>query len=161
MIKYTSYSVVFQEIPGEVTLALNISSCPHRCPGCHSPELQTDIGEELTEEVLLSLLARYEKHITCVCFMGEGQDDEQLALLCRTVVQAGYECALYTGSNLAPPEVFEHLSYIKYGPYVEELGGLSSPTTNQRLYRIIRHAPDDEDIDFDFLLLLPKQGEPT
>lgn len=160
MIKYTSYSVVFQEIPGEITLALNISCCPHRCPGCHSPELQTDIGKELTTEALLSLIARYEKHITCVCFMGEGQDDKQLAALCRAVTAAGYKCGLYTGSNLVPPEVFKWLTYVKYGPYVEALGGLSSPTTNQRLYRIIRHEPDDEGYDFDFCLLLPKQGEP-
>ena len=36
MLKYVNTAVVFQEIPDEVTLAINISGCPCRCPGCHS-----------------------------------------------------------------------------------------------------------------------------
>ena len=31
----------------------------------------------------------------------------------------------------------ENFDYIKVGPYVEELGGLKSEKTNQRLYRVI------------------------
>ena len=40
MLKYAGYDIVFQEIPDEVTLALNLSGCPNGCPGCHSPHLQ-------------------------------------------------------------------------------------------------------------------------
>ena len=36
MLKYVNTGVVFQEIPDEVTLAINISNCPCHCPGCHS-----------------------------------------------------------------------------------------------------------------------------
>ena len=45
MLKYAGYDIVFQEIPDEVTLALNLSGCPNGCPGCHSPHLQRDEGE--------------------------------------------------------------------------------------------------------------------
>ena len=38
------FDVVFQEIPGEVTLALNLSGCPNRCAGCHSPHLWEEVG---------------------------------------------------------------------------------------------------------------------
>ena len=70
MLKFAGYDIVFQEIPDEVTLAISISGCPNRCPGCHSPQLREDIGEPLTEETLTALLERYRGAITCVCLMG-------------------------------------------------------------------------------------------
>ena len=65
--KVASYDIVFQEIPEEVTLALNISQCPCHCQGCHSPHLAEDIGEQLTTELLQNLLDRYRSAVTCVC----------------------------------------------------------------------------------------------
>ena len=59
MLKYTDYDIVFQEIPDEVTLAINLSNCPNRCKGCHSPYLQQNVGEALTEENLSVLLQKY------------------------------------------------------------------------------------------------------
>ena len=44
MLKYVNTDIVFQEIPDEVTLAVNISNCPCRCPGCHSEYLWEDVG---------------------------------------------------------------------------------------------------------------------
>ena len=82
MLRYTDYDIVFQEVPDEITLAINISNCPNRCKGCHSPYLLKDIGEPLTEENLTVLLRKYGKAITCVCFMGgdaSPADIEQLA----------------------------------------------------------------------------------
>ena len=73
MLKYTDTEIVFREIPDEITLAINISGCPIHCPDCHSKELWQDIGEELTEEKLCSLIEE-NKGITCVCFMG-GEND--------------------------------------------------------------------------------------
>ena len=32
------------------------------------------------------------------------------------------------------PEIYEAFDYVKVGPYVEALGPLNEPTTNQRLY---------------------------
>ena len=54
MIKYVpqATSVVLEEIPGKVSLAVDVSNCPMRGPGCHSPFLQTDVGEELTVDVI-------------------------------------------------------------------------------------------------------------
>ena len=79
--KVASFDIVFQEIPGEVTLALNLSGCPCHCQGCHSQHLWEDIGEEMNEELLDGLLARYGSMITCVCFMGGDQDPEEVARL--------------------------------------------------------------------------------
>ena len=69
-LKYTDYDIVFQEIPNEVTLAINLSRCPNRCEGCHSAYLMNDVGEQLTLEVIDSLYEKYGSSITCIWFMG-------------------------------------------------------------------------------------------
>ena len=54
MIKYIPEltDVVLEEIPDKVTLAVEISNCRGSCPGCHSPFLKRDIGEELTPAIV-------------------------------------------------------------------------------------------------------------
>ena len=138
MIKYVpkDTSVVFSEIPDEVTLAINISNCPAGpCPGCHSPYLQTDTGEELTAEVL-GCLIKENSGITCVSFMGEGRDRYSLLSLTQTVRDAGLKTALYSGRLEVESEYDPYFDYIKVGPYIEALGPLNKTTTNQVLYEI-------------------------
>ena len=135
MIKYTDCEVVFEEIPDEVTLAINISNCPHHCEGCHSPYLREDIGTELTFEEL-DKLVKDNEGITCVAFMGEGNDLEALFLL-GVYAQNEYKLkvAIYSGSSVVPKKFWGEFDYIKTGGYKAELGPLNSPTTNQRLYK--------------------------
>lgn len=140
MLKYTNHNVVFREIPDEVTLAINLSNCPHRCPGCHSPYLQEDVGQELDSQVMIDLLRRYQNSITCVCFMGGDADAEgvcQLATLVREFAMGKIKTAWYSGCNTPQREGLEHcFDFIKLGPYIESLGGLDKHGTNQRLYHI-------------------------
>ena len=137
--KVASYDIVFQEIPNEVTLALNLSQCPCSCPGCHSPHLAQDIGEPLTDELLLGLLDRYGAGVTCVCLMGGDAFPEQVNQWLWRIRSLGKKSAWYSGRAEKAPEVKEqNLDFLKLGPYREELGGLKSPRTNQRLYRIVR-----------------------
>ncbi|MDL2303870.1 anaerobic ribonucleoside-triphosphate reductase activating protein [Bacteroides sp. OttesenSCG-928-D19] len=140
MLKYVNFDIVFQEIPDEVTLAINISNCPNGCRGCHSPFLQNDTGEPLTEEVLLSLLHTYGKSVTCICFMGgDAAPDEvvRLAAFLHTQSPMPVKVGWYSGRQDLPlsfaPGYFQ---YVKLGPYVEHLGPLKSSATNQRLYKI-------------------------
>ncbi len=140
MLKIYSYDIVCQEVPEEISLAVNISGCPNRCPGCHSPWLWDDEGELMTEGLMRGLIGKYEKAITCVCFMGGDAAPEQIEATAKWV-KAEYphlKTAWYSGKE-APPEGFDlkSLNYIKLGPYIEALGGLKSPVTNQRLYRIL------------------------
>ena len=130
--KVASFDIVFQEIPGEVTLALNLSNCPCHCPGCHSQHLAQDIGEPVTAELLDSLTGRYKGLITCVAFMGGDADPEEVAKWAKYV--RPLKTAWYSGRMNMPKDnkVFD---YVKLGPYIESLGGLKSPTTNQRLYK--------------------------
>ena len=137
MLKYVNTDVVFQEIPNETTLAINISNCPCHCKGCHSSYLAEDIGIELTAHSLLELLKK-NKGITCVAMMGgdsEPQEVEYFSELVRNI--AGLRYAWYSGRQELPKNIdISKFNYIKLGPYIEELGGLKSPTTNQRLYEV-------------------------
>lgn len=147
MLRYSSYNIVFQEIPGEVTLAVNLSNCPNRCKGCHSPYLQQDIGEVLDEESLTFLLDKYGNSVTCVCFMGGDatpQDVERLSLFIREKSGKTTKTGWYSGRSTIPPNIsFKNFDYIKLGPYIEKFGGLDSPHTNQRFYRIENGEPVD------------------
>ena len=136
MLKVASYDIVFQEIPGEVTLALNLSGCPCHCKGCHSPHLWEDTGEILDEELLSGLLDRYGSQITCVAFMGGDQAPDEVAHWAEYITNL--KTAWYSGRPYTPETFNFQLStfnYIKFGPYIESLGGLNSEKTNQRLYK--------------------------
>ena len=139
--KVASFDIVFQEIPGEVTLALNLSNCPCHCPGCHSQHLAEDIGEVLDEALMDGLLARYKGLITCVAFMGgDAAPDEVIQWanyihqLPITNHQSVLRTAWYSGRTSFPRDP-RALDYVKLGPYIESLGGLKSETTNQRFYK--------------------------
>ena len=133
MLKYTTAQVTFREIPDEVTLCINISNCPIHCPDCHSKELWEDVGTELTDEELKRLIEA-NKGITCVCFMGYGNDlygVMKLASLIRGTYCDTIKTALYSGGNT----LYACFDYVKIGPYMKEFGGLDKKTTNQRLFR--------------------------
>ena len=57
MLKYLNSDIVFQEVPDEVALAINLTGCPCHCPGCHSQYLWNDVGQPLTESALDELIA--------------------------------------------------------------------------------------------------------
>ncbi len=137
MIKYVPEmtSVVVEEIPDRVVLAVDISNCPGDCVGCHSPFLRADIGEELTESVIDDLVAD-NFGVDCFLFLGEGQDRKTLLRLAGHVRFLGLSAALYSGRTKVEDEIFLGFDYVKVGPYVESLGPLNSRTTNQRLYRV-------------------------
>ncbi len=147
MLRFTSYDIVFQEIPDEVTLAINISNCPNRCKGCHSPWLMENTGEVLNDGTLSEILAKYKGLVTCVCFMGGDTDPvevDRLANLIRKKTNGKLKTAWYSGKKDFPEQCsLQNFDYIKLGPYIENLGGLSSPATNQRFYRIEENKPVD------------------
>jgi len=140
MLRFTNYNIVFQEIPDEVTLAINISNCPNGCKGCHSSYLMQDIGEVLNEEALSVLINKYSSAITCVCFMGGDADPaevERLAIFLRKKIMYNLKVGWYSGKNTFPAKCsVQNFDYLKLGAYIEKLGGLNCKTTNQRLYRV-------------------------
>ncbi len=142
--RFHNYDIVFQEIPDEVTLAINITHCPNLCEGCHSPHLREDFGEVLDTAALDRLLARYAEDITCVCFMGGDRDVPAVECLAEHVrTHYHLKTGWYSGRNEMPPHPML-FDFVKLGPYIPEKGSLKQRTTNQRLYR--RNGEDWEDI---------------
>ena len=139
MLKCYSFDIVCQEIPDEISLAVNISCCPNRCPGCHSQWLWSNEGENMTEDMLAGLIGKYSAAITCFCFMGGDAEPFEVMRLAKWIRTQWphIKTAWYSGKEMLP-EGFDirSMNYIKLGPYIEALGGLKSPCTNQALYRI-------------------------
>ena len=138
MLKFVNTGVVFQEIPDEVTLAINISNCPCHCPGCHSKYLWQDIGEPLTPFAIDRFIKEFGGDITCICFMGGDSETEYVGKLARYIHKEhpGYKVGWYSGRIRIPSVVRKSdFDYIKVGPYIKHLGCLKDRTTNQRLYK--------------------------
>jgi len=145
MLKYLNTQMVFQEFPGETALAINLTGCPNRCPGCHSPQLQEDIGTPLTPEELDRLIGPLvdTDSITCIGFMGGDVDHRELRRLLEYGKEhyPGLRWGWYSGFNVWSDEMIAGFDYVKLGSYKEALGDLTSPTTNQIMLKYI-HCVD-------------------
>ena len=135
MVKYCSTAITFAEVPDEVSLSIQITNCQNRCKGCHSPFLRDDFGEDL-EKDLSNLLERYKEQITCVCFMGEGNDILGLQKCIDLVKKYNLKTCVYSGEDTGEYSWYLNLDYLKVGPYIPERGGLNNKYTNQKMYKI-------------------------
>lgn len=135
-LKFVEYSIVFQEVPDEISLVFTISNCPYKCDGCHSKYLWEDNGFNLLEN-LDNILNNYKDLITCVCFMGGDQNESELNKAIDIVRKYNIKTCLYTGSDdlYKFNNIIDSLNYIKIGRYIKELGGLDSINTNQIFYK--------------------------
>ena len=151
MLKYESYFVVFQEVPNEVTLGINVSGCPYKCKGCHSPFLWKDEGTPLLDN-LENIIKLYENLITCVCFFGGDHNESDLIKCLKICKKYKLKTCLYSGHGDGKPyhtseeaekelEYFntymQYLDYLKIGRYNYLKGGLNSKNTNQIFYKIV------------------------
>ena len=158
MLKYVDTKVVFQEVPDEITLAINISNCPCHCKNCHSSYLAEDIGEELTLDKIYKLIDNNEG-ITCICFMGGDSSPKEIDMFARLIKDLyDIKVAWYSGKQELSKDInLSNFNYVKLGPYIEELGPLNSKTTNQKMYKVVYNHYEDgtagyelEDITYKF-----------
>lgn len=134
---YYDFQVVFQEVPGEISLCFYICGCSIKCEGCHSPFLwKEENGEPLTYKKFNSILEQYEALATCVLFMGGEWHEEPLIKMLQTARAKGYKTCLYTGLDTISKSISKELDWIKTGKWNSKLGGLSSETTNQKFIEI-------------------------
>lgn len=146
MLKYFNYDIVFQEIPNEVTLAVNFSLCPNHCHGCHSPWLWSDKGEIFDVNTLDGLISMYKGNFTCFAFMGGDNDPKAINTLANHIKQnhKDIKTAWYSGKETIDDNInTANFDYIKIGPYKEEFGSLKDKTTNQKLYKFTPKGKED------------------
>ena len=137
MIKFLETKVVFQEVPDEITLAINITNCTCFCEGCHSDYLSLDIGEYLTKEKLSSLI-NLNQGITCISFMGGDsavEDINELAFFLRWTTSL--KIAWYSGRDILSKRIYlGNFDFIKLGHFEKSLGPLTSKSTNQKFFEV-------------------------
>lgn len=138
--KYVDTQVVFEEIPDEITLCVNISNCQFKCVDCHSKHLWEDVGEELNFESVDYLLKK-NKGISCICFMGHGDRSGWIELKnIAKYIKENYKdlkVAMFSGNSELPLNELNEFDFIKVGPYIKEFGPLNSETTNQKMFKHI------------------------
>jgi anaerobic ribonucleoside-triphosphate reductase activating protein len=158
MLKYVETEVTFSEIPEEISLCINISNCPIRCPDCHSKHLWEDIGTPLDNEAINTLITS-NKGITCVVLMGGDSSPAEVSKLSKYIKQTfNLKVGWYSGRSYLTAGIdIKNFDYIKLGPYDESKGPLTSKTTNQMLCKItvldtehVKNAVQIEDITSKF-----------
>ena len=157
MLKYRDIMVTFSEIPGEISLCINIANCSIHCDDCHSKYLWKDEGEELTIDTLNALVKQNEG-ISCLCLMGGDNDPNEVWRLANLfeAQHPALNLAWYSGKQNMPdlsPEIFFRgipFNYIKLGPYIAEKGPLNKETTNQRMFQIDKTTGKSTDITYKF-----------
>jgi len=128
-------TIVFQEVPGEISLCFSITGCKIGCSGCHSTELwNKNNGHALTRECFEQYLARYNGLISCVLFFGGEWQADQLAEKLQIARQRGLKTCLYSGQAHVDIGISQHLTFLKTGKWDPEKGGLDNPASNQAFW---------------------------
>lgn len=130
--------VVFQEVPNEISLAFSIAGCKNNCKNCSWKFLEST-KKELTDDLYQSLLEKYKGTVSCILFLGGEWNEDNLISKLKLAKQNGFKTCLYTGQNDVSSSIKTNLDYLKIGPYVEELGGLDSPKTNQKFFDLVHN----------------------
>ncbi|NNK86967.1 MAG: anaerobic ribonucleoside-triphosphate reductase activating protein [Flavobacteriaceae bacterium] len=134
---YYSIEVVFQEVPGEISICFSISGCPLRCEGCHSPFLWKDgNGRIMTRKVFIDTLCRYSPMATCVLFMGGEWHEDELVSYLKLARKMNFKTCLYTGEDNVSDRLLNELTWLKTGKWIPSLGALNCRTTNQNFTQV-------------------------
>lgn len=125
-----NYDITLQEVPDEISLCIVVCGCSLKCKNCHSPHTWSH-GSLFNVEDLVELLKKYNNFITCVCFMGGEWNKEELIKMLKESHSYKLKTCLYTGLDIIDDDIFSNLDFLKTGRWIEELGGLDNPNTNQ------------------------------
>ena len=138
--------ITFTEIPDHITVFFEIGGCKMKCKGCHSPYLHTCIAHDLyttIEDMKAYVEDQKAKGANAIVLMGgtwnHGVDTQTLVDIIKElskILPVGIFSGLPCGAAIHHKVLryIEELQWLKIGDYKEALGGLDSPTTNQRFY---------------------------
>lgn len=141
LIPVSHVELTFNEVPDKTAVSFVMGDCRERCKGCHSPYLW-EKPKGWTIDKVCEIAEKYvSQGADAILLMGGTTNgipyyvlDELITELARIA-----DVGLYSGSN---HEEFDkdfamstRLTWLKTGSFKKDLGGLSSPTTNQRFYR--------------------------
>lgn len=137
-----SVGITLNEVPDKVAFYITLGNCTQRCKGCHSPELWEPVPSPRTlSDVLKAAEKAIDEGANAIVLMGGTCNTlsvTELVVILNALSDIAPTC-LYSGSDDMNLNTFlaenTNITWIKTGSYREELGGLTSNTTNQRFYR--------------------------
>ena len=144
LVPLVSSGITMNEIPGRIAVYFELGKCTQGCPGCHSPHLSEQQVLAITPLEELESIAETQatKGANAIVLMGgttNGISDDDLITILSTLSCILPVC-LYSGSDDAEHDKTiaqkSGVTWLKTGSYQEERGGLSSPSTNQRFYKL-------------------------
>lgn len=130
-------NITLSELPNYISLVLQVPGCQQSCPGCHSKELRDiNSGEDFSLEEFKAILNKYRGKLSGVVFLG-GEWFSDFIYFLEEAQDNRLKTCLYTGKEeLEDTKILKYLDFIKYGPWIQEKGGLDSKTTNQRFINV-------------------------
>jgi anaerobic ribonucleoside-triphosphate reductase activating protein len=136
------YSVVLQEVPGEISIGIQVATCKQGCKGCSYKYLDKFGKIDMDMQKFEKILKDNQGLATCVLFMG-GEEECDLPDFLDRAKSLGYKTCMYTGMRTIGEidiRISSKLDYIKVGRW--EGKSLKDPDTNQRFYSL----PEKKDI---------------
>lgn len=137
--KISSIETTFLDYPKHTAMIVFMTGCVHNCRNCHNPQLQDPkFGSDIT---LDEIVVEYKKRPLCKAIVFSGGDPlfqkESLIEYCKELSKIA-KIGVYTGYSVSavPEELLKYISFLKTEPYIEELGGLESPKTNQKCWDV-------------------------
>lgn len=137
--------ITFTEIPDKIAIFLELGNCYQKCKGCHSDHLSAFLNPLSLdtfislEEITAYVYDQKKKGAQAVVLMGGatnyGMGMGELDILINHL-SIFLPVGIYVGLPEDSPTIVElkdnlNLTYLKTGAYVENLGGLNQPMTNQ------------------------------
>ena len=144
LVPLISSGITLNELPGRIAVYFELGNCTQGCAGCHSPHLseQQVLASTPIEELEGIAETGATQGANAIILMGgttNGMSDGDIITLIRRLSIILPVC-LYSGSDDTEHDKYiareGNASWLKTGSYNEVLGGLTSPTTNQRYYRL-------------------------
>lgn len=137
-------TVSLNEIPDHIAVAIEIGNCMQRCKGCHSPwngrPLNYNCWTEL-EYVVQEVKKHIERGANAIVLMGGTNNNIHPYVLIAAIRVLAYYAPVGLYSGLEDDAKYHkvlksvpQLQWLKTGSYKSELGGLGSPTTNQKFW---------------------------
>lgn len=150
------YRVSLNEFPEHISFVIEIGGCLKNCPDCHRPDMRDTSATYTPYSVIDSKVKEaIKKGANAIIIMGGTTNKFLTNELIRLINYLAYYApvCLYSGSD---DEKYHrelvkktNLSALKTGSYKKELGGLTSPTTNQRFYLIEKGGTDSSKVMVD------------
>ena len=142
LIPVYSTGVTMNEVPDHIAFYIEMGNCKRKCKGCHSPHLWNTVDNPMSiEELEFLAYDAINKGANAIVLMGGTTNDIPYPHLVRLIDKLSKiaPVCLYSGSDDYKQDMLiaitTKLTWLKTGSYQEELGGLSSKTSNQKFYR--------------------------